>query len=164
MKSIHLLPVIGLLALSTLLGCKSRGMDKTKKDKDVVLDSTGVIRQEGDGFCRLITKGEAGDSDMISGLSSNINGDCLELKVSYGGGCQEHGFDLMWGGYHAESMPPQVTLKLIHRANGDNCRAMLNEKLSYDLRPLRYNGVGQVIINIAAPGQDLQRANYTYQP
>lgn len=115
--------------------------------------------------CPPLSKpGPARESNPISGLSASINGDCIELKVTYSGGCKAHRFDLEWNGAHAESMPPQVNLNLVHSNGGDICRELKNEKLSYDLHNIRYRGVGQVIINLTAEGVPLQRANYTYQP
>jgi hypothetical protein len=99
---------------------------------------------------------------MIGGLTHSVQGDCIEMKVSYSGGCAEHRFELVWDGNWAESMPPQVSLRLVHHNNNDHCRAIKSEKLTFDIKPLRYSGVGQVILNLNAEGVPLQRANYTY--
>ena len=147
-----------LFAFSLLLlasACKPR---KVSTDPVPPVPPVAVVNPCG----AALLKGKAPESAMVSGLTNSLAGDCLELKVSYGGGCEKHDFAMYWDGNWAESMPPQVNLFLYHNNHGDNCRALLNEKLVFDLQPVRYNGVGQVIVNIHAEGQKLQRANYTY--
>lgn len=156
MKSWIPLPVI-VLCLAIAPACKTR---KTTEHAVVVQPPAPEVPP-----CPPLGKALAArESNPISGLVASVNGDCIALKVSYSGGCKPHRFDLEWNGVHAESMPPQVNLNLVHDNGGDSCRELKNEKLEYDLHAIRYGGVGQVIINLTAEGVPLQRANYTYQP
>ena len=54
--------------------------------------------------------------------NSNIDGDTLQLTVSYSGGCEEHEFKLVAWNYFLESNPVQAHVLLAHNANGDLCR------------------------------------------
>lgn len=60
----------------------------------------------------------------------------LTLVVQYGGGCREHEFTLCWDGHFMESFPLQVRLVLHHDGNGDMCRALPTETLTFDLKAL----------------------------
>ena len=78
--------------------------------------------------------------------SAAIEGGNLVLNVSYGGGCEEHEFELAWDGLVLESLPAQVSLQLYHNSNNDFCEAFLSETLVFDLSEL---GAGPLIINLA---------------
>lgn len=62
--------------------------------------------------------------------------DTLTLDVRYGGGCKAHSFQLNWDGTVGESMPETVTFRLSHNDNGDPCKALVNERLQFDLSGL----------------------------
>lgn len=106
--------------------------------------------------------GPAPWKDPIARLDGGITGDCLELKVSYSGGCKEHGLDLYWAGGWDKSIPAVAHLNLSHQSNGDGCEAIKSEKLSFDLRPIRTPGSGQVIVEVHGEGVPMLRLNYTY--
>jgi len=59
--------------------------------------------------------------------------DTLHISVTYGGGCKEHLFRLVWDGNLSKSNPPQITLHLLHDAQDDHCRALLQQELQFDL-------------------------------
>ncbi len=80
------------------------------------------------------------ETDSFTLLESSIEGDNLILLVRYGGGCEEHVWNLKTNGAYAKSMPPQITLNLEHNANRDMCRALLTDTLEFNLKPIRYNG------------------------
>ncbi len=69
--------------------------------------------------------------------SASIEGDTLVLEVAYGGGCEEHIFDLFWDGGFLESSPVQAQLQLTHGGEPDFCEAFIMETLRFDLTPLR---------------------------
>lgn len=71
--------------------------------------------------------------------------DTLNIEVSYGGGCKEHGFCLIAWSYFLESNPVQANLLLSHNSNEDNCEAWVTSELSIDMTPLKqeyYNQYG----------------------
>jgi NigD-like C-terminal beta sandwich domain len=154
-----LLPLLVCLSMAMVIGCKPR-QPKPPTVTEVPEVPTPTPPEPG---CPPLTRSDRpGESNPISGLTSNMAGDCLEMKVTYSGGCKPHQFQLVWNGAHAESMPPQINLELVHNNGDDHCRELKSEKLSFDLKSARYSGVGQVIVNLTANGVPLQRANYTY--
>jgi hypothetical protein len=71
------------------------------------------------------------------GLSTlRVNGDELEVEVSYNGGCAPHYFRLCYERAFLESYPVQVQLRLEHDAQGDHCAAHPSETRRFDLTPL----------------------------
>lgn len=99
------------------------------------------------------------DSDPFTLKSHEINGDTLSLLVSYSGGCQEHSFDLIGNGTYAKSLPPQSRLRLIHDANDDNCRSLIETNLKFNVKELRYPGTDVLVIFVE--GSD-ERIMYRY--
>lgn len=67
----------------------------------------------------------------------SIEEDTLALRVSYGGGCAEHTFQLFSTRGIYESTPPQADVYLSHDGKGDVCLAEIHEVLRFDLSPLR---------------------------
>lgn len=77
-------------------------------------------------------------SDPLTIESATIEGNILTIEVTYGGGCQEHEFQLIGSEMIAKSMPPIRSIKLIHNAKEDNCRAIVPQTLKFDIRNLAY--------------------------
>jgi hypothetical protein len=67
--------------------------------------------------------------------------------VQYGGGCAEHTFELV-AGPMLKSLPPKQLLDVSHDAHGDNCRALLQTKIQFDLTPYRGSPRGITVIKI----------------
>ena len=67
----------------------------------------------------------------------SLNADTLFIEIAHGGGCQQHDYTLfMSASVFAESFPVQASLYLQHNANGDLCKALLQQKICFDLRPV----------------------------
>jgi hypothetical protein len=64
--------------------------------------------------------------------------DCINIKVGYSGGCEEHEFVLgvVWPECGTPPVPPPV-LYLCHNANGDMCEAYITETVTFDLSLLQ---------------------------
>ena len=84
-----------------------------------------------------------------------IEGDLLQLTVSYSGGCEEHVFELIGTKNFMESEPVQVNIRLSHNANNDPCDALITEELIFNLSPLKeawqdayQQESGTIIINL----------------
>lgn len=83
------------------------------------------------------------DLDAFQVALARLEGDRLLATVRYGGGCAEHVFKVCWDGRVAASLPPQMSLRIIHDSNGDTCRAIKMSTLEIDLsekvtsRPMR---------------------------
>lgn len=63
------------------------------------------------------------------------DGTCLTVTFSYAGGCEDHSYDFVSDGSIAESLPPIITLGLIHD-NTDNCDALITESVTVDILDL----------------------------
>lgn len=80
-----------------------------------------------------VTNKEPIGEDFTFIKSAGLNGDKLIMDISYGGGCRQHTFQLAWNGSVIKTNPPQIILTLSHNGNGDQCEAMLSERLQIDL-------------------------------
>jgi len=95
-------------------------------------------------------------SDPFKILHAKIEDDCLEITLSYGGGCKVHEFIMTY------TKLPQFgiysgTLTLSHNAHGDLCEALITDKIRYDLTPLQEAGSDMVRLNLIKSGdQDYQ--------
>lgn len=98
--------------------------------------------------------------DPFNILSTEINGDVLKISVEYGGGCKEHEFKMNWTGAWMKSKPPKVNLWLEHQSNEDNCRALIRENLSFDLKSIQSSSSKSVLIIVN--GDDDKNILYTY--
>jgi hypothetical protein len=58
----------------------------------------------------------------------------ITTKVRYGGGCKTHRFQLV---RPYQTSKDTLQLFLIHEANGDNCRAFVNNEMTFDATKLK---------------------------
>ena len=65
-----------------------------------------------------------------------IGFDTIEIDVTYGGGCEEHTFELQPTGQCTKSIPAQCSLKLVGLTNNDNCRALVRKKVTFSINKL----------------------------
>lgn len=72
--------------------------------------------------------------------SLTVDGDVLEIIVSYSGGCKEHQWALKCNKMFKKSLPPQKDLTLEHNNNDDNCRGWKTDTLKFDVSPTKYPG------------------------
>src|SRR3989338_2634747 len=87
----------------------------------------------------LIISNDQKEGDFFTIKNIEVINQDLVIEVSYGGGCEDHEFDLIWDGSFMKSNPPQVNLDLYHNANNDLCKAIKYETLRYDIYPLIEN-------------------------
>jgi hypothetical protein len=72
-------------------------------------------------------------NDMFFISNAFVWEDVLTVSVQYSGGCKKHDFQLVWDGTYTKSLPPQISLFLIHNNNGDTCKAIVREELQFVL-------------------------------
>jgi len=75
-----------------------------------------------------------------------VTGDTLRAIVSYSGGCAKHEFTLEKSGFMMKSLPPKQPLRIVHRSEGDPCRALIREELSFDLNSYRGTPDGVTVL------------------
>lgn len=77
----------------------------------------------------------------------------LKFNVSYGGGCEDHEFQLISTSF-MESYPVQVNILLSHDDNDDPCDMWVTETLIFNIIPLKnsyqelYEESGTIVMNI----------------
>jgi len=75
-------------------------------------------------------------SDPFKINGAKINGDCLEILLSYSGGCQVHEFIMTYQKLpNFDKYSGQLTLG--HNSHGDMCEAYITQTVSFDLAPLK---------------------------
>ena len=75
-----------------------------------------------------------------------VDGDCLELKISYSGGCREHTINLARMNQWYASGPEVPTFEIRHDANGDLCEAWFTKEIRFDLSPLKTEGKTEFVL------------------
>lgn len=81
----------------------------------------------------------------VSILAVRLTGNTLVLDLEFSGGCETHHFRLLGSKMILKSMPPQRGIMLYHENNGDSCRELLQQTVSFDIQPLAYPG-GEIIL------------------
>ncbi|MFT4600542.1 MAG: hypothetical protein ACI857_000716 [Arenicella sp.] len=67
-----------------------------------------------------------------------LEGNVLNLSISYSGGCAEHEFSLIGSKMISKSLPPQRGITLFHNSNGDSCRELVDEELAFNISDFAY--------------------------
>lgn len=86
---------------------------------------------------RLNGKGSEENADFTIVGIERI-GTLLKVDVSYGGGCQNHFFDVVWDGLVQEIVPCKTGLIISHRKDDNNfgCNRAITDTLEIDLEEL----------------------------
>lgn len=101
-----------------------------------------------------------GSTDAFNIESQEVKGDSLIIEVQYGGGCKEHEFRMNTNLAWMKSLPPKLNLWLEHECNDDMCRALVYQRLAYDLRPIRYSASESVLLIVN--GEEEKATLYRY--
>jgi hypothetical protein len=88
-------------------------------------------------------------TDEYSIDTAYVEGNCLKLRVAYGGGAGASAvkFEMYQGKQVAESIPPQRWLKLV-LDDQDYAKAIIRRELSYDLTSTKVDTKGAVLLNL----------------
>ena len=75
-----------------------------------------------------------------------VDEDCLQIKISYSGGCKQHTIDLarMHPWIPGSSSVPVFEIR--HNANGDMCEAYFTREFRFDLSPLKAEGIKEFVL------------------
>jgi hypothetical protein len=122
-------PILILILLAAATACARPGADPLAPGAALSAATTGSAVLD-DDLGRW-------PADPLQFESVRVVGDTLVARVSFGGGCREHRFALVFATYFMESMPVQMRGVLSHDAAGDPCRALLGRELRFDLSPLK---------------------------
>lgn len=95
---------------------------------------------------------EGKPADPVQVDTAWVSGNVLSLVVSYGGGCRVHGFNLYTDGRTTTNIPGMIELHLTHDANGDVCKAMVTDTLTFNISGMCVcNGIE---LSIFTPGAE----------
>ena len=75
-----------------------------------------------------------------------MDGDCLQIKLSYSGGCKTHTIDLARMHPWTASSSAVPTFEIRHNANGDMCEAWFTKEMRFDLSSLRLEGKKEFVL------------------
>ncbi len=85
-------------------------------------------------------------------LAADIEGDSLEIRVQYGGGCHKHDFYLLGSCAWVDVDPPRMRAVLLNDGHDDTCKAMPVTTRKFDMSPLRSCGAVSGLLMITFPG------------
>jgi hypothetical protein len=138
MKRTHIiitLAVVGMFAIQ----CKKNKQVTSVDEENPVSTEAGLENQP---ILREINVDPMyewpGNTSPFQLISTQCSGDTLILEVQYGGGCETHDWKLSTNRLWLKSMPPKMNLHLEHDSHNDMCRALITEKLYFNLSPLKY--------------------------
>lgn len=126
--------------LITLLVILAVSCDKGKNDTNDNVSGV-MLTKSPSRYIDVKSNPSAENSDPFELGEIVINGDNVEITVSYSGGCQPHSFEIIWDETISLSNPPGINILITHDANGDNCEAYITETISFPLDSL-YAGAG----------------------
>ncbi len=101
-------------------------------------------------------------SDPISISDVRAIGNKLLIDVSFGGGCEDHQFNLIGSPTISKSLPPIRLIQLVHVANGDKCKMNVTKTIEIDISELAYkkeNG-NKILLSLSGWNQQIE---YTYE-
>lgn len=152
-----ILPV--LTSILFLVSCHSQKIIESKPDpvpNDIELtvdepwDSTSILPILIDANENL-----TGFTDAYTIVDAKISDHILWLETSYGGGCREHEFKMVFNGDLVSRQDQEtrisgfVSLKLGHNGNGDACRSIVKQNIRFDLKPLQNKEFNHLIIRLS---------------
>ncbi len=75
--------------------------------------------------------------DQFQVISARLKDGCLDVDVTFAGGCARHDFTLHWDNTFKKSNPPIAVMRLIHDGNEDPCEGLERETLHFALPQLQ---------------------------
>ena len=80
------------------------------------------------------TSGHHEDAYSLGNMA--VDGDVLQLTVSYTGGCERHRFDVLARAVTITGDDAEADLVVAHDARGDTCKALVTQHLEFSLTPI----------------------------
>lgn len=116
--------IIIILIFVSFQSCKSTIKTSQQKADEPNITCEAILFTE-DAYTEL-------ETDYYQVDSVFITGSCLNIWVTYSGGCGDSEFKLYYNNLIMQSMPPKANL-LLQFTDNDNCRAVVQQKLYYDI-------------------------------
>lgn len=148
------------LLLLVFVGCKAKqstidnttadGSQSTpKEDQELTVDEPRKITS-----LLPIKIDESNDmkniGDPYQVQKATIEDGQLWLTLTYGGGCREHQFEMLFNNAYSEGeIGKQIQLTLHHNGNDDRCRSIVTQNLRFDLKSLQTPDTKELRINLS---------------
>jgi hypothetical protein len=157
--------VIALSLVAFSFGLGSCGNSKVAtvegKTKETKVEETNQnSKMPSEISARIVEMSKDFTSDPFTVLDAHIDGNLLHLTMQYSGGCGKHTFEVLGSAAIMKSLPPQRPVLIIHRNNGDNCRALITEELTVDISEFAYQKEEGSEIHLIMEGRE--RLKYVY--
>jgi hypothetical protein len=75
-----------------------------------------------------------------------VDGNCLQVEISYSGGCKDHTIDLALMHPWIDGSTSIPTFEIRHNANDDMCEAFFTREMRFDLTPLILEGTKEIVL------------------
>jgi hypothetical protein len=145
---------IGLIVLFFML---TSSCGNKKSASETQLTDNKVTTEQKSGPTLIIDQSGGFDQgDHYDIFAARIEGDSLHMTISHGGGCKVHEFKLYTNGAMMKSLPPKINLILHHNGNEDNCRALIQKEIAFNIGELKSMSNGRIIINLSNFDQPLE--------
>jgi hypothetical protein len=126
--------IASVLVLSISCGNSKRAQKKAMKEILPI-----VLTNDFSSYARISAETQI--------LNASISDSTLTLKVSYNGGCEAHGFELIGSKMIQKSFPPMRGIMLIHNSNNDDCRELVEQELRFNVSEFKYPG-SSIMLNL----------------
>jgi hypothetical protein len=87
--------------------------------------------------------------------SFSMEGDILNINITYRGGCGQHSFELYSNGFLKKSLPPQVDVFLEHKKENalaagrqEPCSKEIKQTLKFNISALKKPNYNLIVVNI----------------
>lgn len=129
--------ILTFALLSIIIACGTKKKATITKEIEVINPTTEVQTKEQYPQAILGPTNQKSDSYKI--ISVEIERNFMIIEVTYSGGCETHEFSLYGNEAITRSIPPNRSLQLVHKSNGDMCKALVTEKLKFSISILAQN-------------------------
>tara|TARA_B110000305_G_C19463385_1_gene656096 strand:- start:3655 stop:4209 length:555 start_codon:yes stop_codon:yes gene_type:complete len=100
----------------------------------------------------MIGDASSKESDAYDILSARIVGNKLFIEISYSGGCAYHRYECFGSEAISKSLPPQRSIKLIHKNVNDSCESIVKQTIEVDIQPFALSQAGRSEIVLLLEG------------
>ena len=94
-------------------------------------------------------------NDNYQIIQANIVDNSLNVKIEYGGGCGTVNYDLLTPVDYEDTDPVQKNIRLAFH-DDDNCEALIELELFFDIAPIQISGNDRIIINLDRWGNQIE--------
>lgn len=125
------------------------------------------LSKENDANCKsnmiTATIGEINSpSDLLNISAVRVSGNKLFIDINYSGGCEKHEFEVIGSSMIAKSLPPIRAIQLVHKANNDACKKLIEQTIEVDISALAYKQEAGSTIFLTLDGWK-DRIEYTFE-